>query len=341
MVGGRDRQRVARRGLPSSARNSDRSRTLIAAARPDQSGTSDSSRSYSFIADPPGRVDHDRVHTRPARTPRSCAGRRPPPRPPAGVQGQRAAAALAARDDDLEQPSIASTRAVAAFTGGRIPDWTHPVSMPTTARRGPRAATRSGSGPAAEGPGAPRRRRPGVRPRRARGTGVQQAAAGQPPVQPGALRRPQRAGHGPEPARVREQREDGRAQGPVPPVPVGRAGQGRPRLFGPGPGRLDELVVLHAGRAGGHARHAAQAAVEVLGRRRGQRGAIQDLVHQVDPAARGVHLLGPQLVGGTGRQAEPAVHAVVGHLAQPVGVLHHRPKGIVRGTSGGRGRTGP
>ena len=109
--------------------------------------------------------------------------------------------------------------------------------------------------------------------------------------------------------------------------PSAGAGQGRPRLFGPDPGRLDELVVLHAGRAGGHARHAAQAAVEVLGRRRGQPGAVQDLAHQVDPAARGVHLLGPQLVGGTGRQAEPAVHAVVGHLAQPVGVLHHCPQG--------------
>ena len=42
-------------------------------------------------------------------------------------------------------PSVARTRAVAAFTCGKNTDWTHPVSMPTTARRGPRAATRSGS----------------------------------------------------------------------------------------------------------------------------------------------------------------------------------------------------
>ena len=39
------------------------------------------------------------------------------------------------------QPSAARTRAVAAFTCGKNTDCTHPVSMPTTARRDPRAAT--------------------------------------------------------------------------------------------------------------------------------------------------------------------------------------------------------
>ena len=53
------------------------------------------------------------------------------------------------------QPSAASTRAVAAFTCGKNTDCTHPVSMPTTARRAPIAGTRSGSGrdDAAETPG--------------------------------------------------------------------------------------------------------------------------------------------------------------------------------------------
>src|SRR6185437_12655834 len=71
--------------------------------------------------------------------------------------------------------------------------------------------------------------------------------------------------------------------------------------------------------------HAAQAAVEVLGGGGVHRRPVQDLVHQVDPAPRGVHLLAPQLVRGAGGQAEPAVHAVLRHLAQRVLVLHQSP----------------
>jgi hypothetical protein len=53
------------------------------------------------------------------------------------------------------QPSAASTRAVAALTRGKNTDCTHPVSMPTTARRVPSAGTRLGSGraSAADTPG--------------------------------------------------------------------------------------------------------------------------------------------------------------------------------------------
>ena len=40
---------------------------------------------------------------------------------------------------------IEDTRAVAALTSGKNARWTQPVSMPTTARRGPTAGTRSGS----------------------------------------------------------------------------------------------------------------------------------------------------------------------------------------------------
>ena len=64
------------------------------------------------------------------------------------------------------QPSIASTRAVAAFTCGKNTDWTHPVSMPTTARRGPRAATCSGSRAVAFAGGASRSAAPSAGDRR-------------------------------------------------------------------------------------------------------------------------------------------------------------------------------
>src|SRR6202035_882078 len=53
--------------------------------------------------------------------------------------------------------------------------------------------------------------------------------------------------------------------------------------------------------------------------------ALQNLVDQVDPAARGVHLLGPQLVRRAGRQAEPAVHAVLDHATQAFGLVHQLP----------------
>ena len=79
---------------------------------------------------------------------------------------------------------------------------------------------------------------------------------------------------------------------------------------------LDQAVVAHARRARGDACHAAEAAVEVLGDRRVQRdGAVEARVHQVDAPARGVHLLAPEHVGRAGRQAEAAVDAVGGVLA--------------------------
>jgi hypothetical protein len=74
---------------------------------------------------------------------------------------------------------------------------------------------------------------------------------------------------------------------------------------------LDQPVVLDAGGARGHARHAAQAAVEVLAH-----GVVQldppllERRHQVDAPARGVHLLVPERVGRATRQAEAAVDAV-------------------------------
>jgi len=74
---------------------------------------------------------------------------------------------------------------------------------------------------------------------------------------------------------------------------------------------LDQPVVLHAGRAGGHTGHAAETAVEVLDDGVGQRDrSVDEPLHQVDPAARRVHLLVPERIRRTGRQAETAVDAV-------------------------------
>ena len=75
---------------------------------------------------------------------------------------------------------------------------------------------------------------------------------------------------------------------------------------------LDEAVVAHARGAGGDARHAAQAAVEVRDHLIRHRPlGVEPVVDQHDPPAGRVGLGAPQDVGGAGLQAEPAVHAVV------------------------------
>ena len=268
----------------SSARNSLRSRTLPLNARR-APGWPPPAAGASPAAVPPvtagwqqravllhrraaaRRVDHDRVHARPARTWRWCAGRtRPPPtaRPecsdsapqqpwPAGMI--------------TSQPSAASTRAVAALTSGKKTCCTQPVSMPTTARRWPRPAPgRAARAPPGE-PAVPARRARRRQPQgggRARGRDAGTAAAA-PASRSSRARCAARSGpdSSPQPPGVGERREDGGADRPVAQRPGrGRAGPGR-RLLGPGAGRLDQLVVAHPGRAGGHAGHAAQAAVEV------------------------------------------------------------------------------
>ena len=76
--------------------------------------------------------------------------------------------------------------------------------------------------------------------------------------------------------------------------------------------RLDERRILHAGRTGGDARHAAETRVEVAHERRRHLGAaVEPALHQIDASARRIHLLAPQHVGRTRRQAEAAVHARV------------------------------
>ncbi len=73
---------------------------------------------------------------------------------------------------------------------------------------------------------------------------------------------------------------------------------------------IEQPAVMHARGAGGFAGAAGQAAVEMKpGFRRG-RHAFQDLLHQVDAAARPVELVAEQLVSRAGRGAETAVHAL-------------------------------
>src|SRR6266487_1689610 len=79
-------------------------------------------------------------------------------------------------------------------------------------------------------------------------------------------------------------------------------------------GRLDQLVVLDARGARGHAGHATEAAVEMPRHLLVERLALQADVHKIDAPPRRVHLLAPQQVGRAGRQAEPAMDAVIDEL---------------------------
>ena len=75
---------------------------------------------------------------------------------------------------------------------------------------------------------------------------------------------------------------------------------------------LDQPIVADAGRARGEAAHAAQAGVHVARELIvDRRATLEHRLHQVDAAARRVGFASPEHVGGTRRQAEAAVHAVV------------------------------
>src|SRR6266508_1974180 len=143
------------------------------------------------------------------------------------------------------------------------------------------------------------------------------------------------------PARVREEPEDQRPEGAV-------ATRARVAALDLVAGGLDQLVVLDPRRAGGHARHAAEAPVEVADHLVVHGLALEPDLHQVDAAPRRVHLLAPQQVGRAGRQAEAAVDAVVDQpLVRRVvqverryllGHLRCLPRSG-RGSAAGRGRT--
>ena len=126
---------------------------LSAAARSAHSGSSASSSAYSFIAEPQP-AELTTIASAPACSNISIACRAKPAASPVRPECNDSAPQHACpRGMTTSQPSAARTRAVAMLTCGKNTDCTHPVSMPTTARRVPRAGTRSGSRPA--GTGAP------------------------------------------------------------------------------------------------------------------------------------------------------------------------------------------
>ena len=82
--------------------------------------------------------------------------------------------------------------------------------------------------------------------------------------------------------------------------------------LGLGAGVLEQLGVVHARRAGGHAREAAEAEIHFVGEGlRRLKLAVGDGAHEGDAAARGVALELGGVVGRAGGQAEAAVHALL------------------------------
>ena len=109
---------------------------------------------------------------------------------------------------------------------------------------------------------------------------------------------------GSHPARIREHSEEQPAQQRL---------AERPLVFGfdRGPGRLDESVVADSRGTRADARHASEAAVEVLSDRVVEgHGSVEPRVHEVDPAARRIHLLVPEDERRARGEAEAAVDAV-------------------------------
>jgi hypothetical protein len=81
-------------------------------------------------------------------------------------------------------------------------------------------------------------------------------------------------------------------------------------LLDMGAGVVDQMHVVHAGRAGGHAGEAGQAAVDMGdGLGVGRTAVLQHVLDQIDPAARRIQFVAERHIGRTGRGAETAVDA--------------------------------
>ena len=91
---------------------------------------------------------------------------------------------------------------------------------------------------------------------------------------------------------------------------------------------VDQPAVLHPRRTGRLAGPAGEAAVEVGEGPEGGPISLQDLLHEVDASPRAVQLAAEELVGGAGRVAEPAVHAL---SEDPFGLLSLRGREDARG----------
>ena len=158
-----------------------------------------------------------------------------------------------------------------------------------------RALRRMHAGSVVNGPGARARREPQRGGERLQPDGGEQRR--ERPRQRGRHRRPA------QPRRIRHHPREERAHQPVEQRPaIG--------LLDMRAGVIDEVHVVHARRARGHAGEARQAAVDmgddVLGRRP---VVLQHVLDQVDAPARRVALVAEQHIGRAGRGAEAAMHA--------------------------------
>ena len=135
-------------------------------------------------------------------------------------------------------------------------------------------------------------------------------------IAPGSsgAREPAQHEQGREPGTVRDDREQCLA-----PDALGERA-GNALLDEPAPD-VREPPVAHAGRTGGLARAAGEAAIQMGLGADGHLGALQEPLHEVDAPARTVELVAQELIGRTRRGAEAAVHALAqdGVRGAPVG----------------------
>ena len=237
------------------------------------------------------------------------------------------------RGTTTSTPQCDSTRIAAAPMPGASTCCAQPASSATRARRVPRAGVSAGSGCAGGTDG-----------------GTSASIARIDAGSSGAVQRARR----PEPQRPGEAAPDtaaSRAAGRA----AARASSDAPlRPRGVGAERRQQIAIGHAGRAGGRAGQAAEAAVDVRLHVVERQRAFEHALHQHDAAARRVHLLAELAVGRARRQAEAAVHAgrhgvrhvragrperlgvdvVLHSAAQPRKV----PRGSMRAAARGRGR---
>ena len=250
----------------------------------------------------PGRVDDHQVHVgrlEPLDEPADQAARLVDP---AGVGGEGPTATLPRRHHHLaplghQHPG-----------GGRV-DVGEEDPLHAAGDQPDPGPALPGGGP---GLGQARRQAGGPDPRRQR---IERGEAGrdqaqeprgaQQPLQPAPRVEEEERRREPEPPRVREEGEE---HGAVEPVERTTRHLALPLVAG----LLDDEVIADARGAGGHAGHAAQAAVQVDRHRPVHLDlAVAHAAQHVDAAARGVHLLAPVDPGRADREAEAAVDALV------------------------------
>src|SRR5205814_3666516 len=100
-------------------------------------------------------------------------------------------------------------------------------------------------------------------------------------------------------------------------------------LLGDRTADVEKPSVLYARGAGALARPAGETAVEMQLRARGDRCALEQLLHEIDAPARTVELIAEQLASGTGGKTEAAMHALAHarkHLAPRRRHFHRVPE---------------